>query len=184
MASTPLWLSAMQAGTLPFARRRPFELCLGKALICACKLLNLNDKFFIAWVGWRTLGASVEVCLSVYGFIGRLASSWMRGMAWVVGGVFGAWAGGGVPGWLAVAWRAGRGGGSWAGGPLCGLRCGAQPWGGGAETRCALPGAKLRSNSRAKFDVEVRLAAHPPHGLRASPPAKSPPPRPTPTPLG
>lgn len=81
-------------------------------------------------------------------------------------------------GWLTVAWRAGRGGGSWAGGPLCGLRCGARPWGGGAETRCALPGAKLRSDSRAKFDVEVRLAAHPPHGLRASPPAKSPPPRP------
>jgi len=78
-----------------------------------------------------------------------------------------------------VAWRAGRGGGSWAGGPLCELRCGAQPWGGGAETRCALPGAKLRSNSRAKLDVEVRLAAHPPHGLRASPPAKSPPPHPT-----
>lgn len=86
---------------------------------------------------------------------------------------------GGVPGWLAVAWRAGRGGCSWAGGPLCGLRCGAQPWGGGAETRCALPGAKLRSNSRAKFDVEVRLAAHPPHGLRSSPPAKSSPPHPT-----
>ena len=63
-------------------------------------------------------------------------------MVWVVGGVFGAWAGGGLPGWLAVAWRAGRGGGSWAGGPLCGLRCGAQPWGGGAETRCALPWGK------------------------------------------
>lgn len=100
------------------------------------------------------------------GWLGRLASC------------FG-WAGGCVPGWLAVAWRAGRGGGSWAGGPLCGLRCGAQPWGGGAETRCALPWAKLRSDSRAKFEVDVRLAAHPPHGLRASPPAKSPPPRPT-----
>lgn len=130
-------------------------------------------------MAWRTVGDFVEGCLSVYGFIGRLVSSWMRGMAWAVGDVFGAWAGGGVPGWLAVAWRAGRGGGSWAGGPLRGLRCGAQPWGGGAETRCALLGAKLRSDSRAKLDVEVRLAAHPPHGLRASPPAKSPPPRPT-----
>jgi len=168
----------MQAGTLPFARRRPFGLGLGKALIRACKLLNLNDKFLFAWVAWRTLGAWVEVCLSAYGFIGRLASIWMWGMVCAVGGVFGAWAGVGVPGWLVVAWRAGRGGGSWAGGPLCGLRCGAQPWGGGAETRCALPGAKLRSDNRAKFDVEVRRAAHPPHGLRSSPPAKSPPPRP------
>ena len=34
---------------------------------------------------------------------------------------------------LAVVRRVGRGGGFWAGGPLCGLRCGAQPWGGGAE---------------------------------------------------
>jgi len=47
-------------------------------------------------------------------------------------------------------------------------------------THCALPGAKLRSDSRAEFDVEVRLTAHrPPPGLRSSPPAKSPPPHPT-----
>ena len=170
----------MQAGTLPFARRRPSGLGLGKALICVCKLLNLKDKFVSAWVAWGTLAALVEVCLSVYGFIGRLVSSWMWGMAWAVGYVFGAWVGWCVPGWLAdrgVAggpwgWLLGR----W---PACSrLRCGAQPWGGGAVTRCALPGAKLRSDNRAKFDVEVRLAAHPPHGLRASPPAKSPPPRP------
>ena len=44
--------------------------------------------------------------------------------------VCGGWGGVAV---LAVVRRVGRGGGSWAGGPLCGLRCGAQPWGGGAE---------------------------------------------------
>ena len=165
----------MQAGTLPFARRRPFGLCLGKALISDCKLLNLNDKFFFAWVAWRTLGAWVEVCISVYGFIGRLASSRRRGMVWVVGGVFGAWAG--LVGW---PWRGGRAVGA-APGPV--VRCAdcAAVLSRGAVARklaALCPGAKLRSNSRAKFDVDVRLAAHPPHGLRASPPAKSPPPRP------
>lgn len=100
---------------------------------------------------------------------------------------------GGWLGWLAscfwLGWgvRAGLAGRGVAGGPwgrLLGrwsavrtaLRCSAVGrWRG---THCALPGAKLRSDSRAKFDVEVRLAAHPPHGLRASPSAKSPPPRP------
>ena len=111
------------------------------------------------------------------------------------------WATGGA----VVVWRAGRGGGFWAGGrpnwpprslrslPPRGLSA---PWGGPAVlrptalrcsavgrrrgTHCALPGAKLRSDSRAEFDVEVRLTAHrPPHGLRSSPPAKSPPPHPT-----
>ena len=70
-----------------------------------------------------------------------------------------------------------------ASGPVVGLqptalRCSAV--GRRRGTHCALPGAKLRSDSRAEFDVEVRLAAHrPPHGLRSSPPAKSPPPHPT-----
>ena len=79
----------------------------------------------------------------------------------------------------AGGWR----GDSWAGDPLCGLRCGARPCGGGAELTALCP-AKLRSDSRAEFDVEVRLAAHPPHGLRSSPPAKLPPHSPPTTPLG
>ena len=53
-------------------------------------------------------------------------------------------------GWLLGRWSA-----------FSRLRCGAQPWGGGAELT-ALCCAKLRSDSRAEFDVEVRLAAHRP----------------------
>ena len=84
------------------------------------------------------------------------------GLGWLRGAAGGAW------GWLLGRWSAVR----------TALRCSAV--GRRRGTHCALPGAKLRSDSRTEFDVEVRLAAHrPPHGLRSSPPAKSPPPHPT-----
>ncbi len=86
--------------------------------------------------------------------VGRLG--WQRDVA------------GGPWGWLLGRWSAVR----------TALRCSAV--GRRRGTHCALPGAKLRSNSRAELDVEVRLTAHrPPHGLRSSSPAKSPPPHPT-----
>jgi len=122
------------------------------------------------------LCGSLSFCLWIYWKIGFQLETWdglggwrrVWGLGWGVrAGLAGRGVAGGPWGWLLGRWSA-----------CSRLRCGAQPWGGGAETRCALPGAKLRSDSRAKFDVEVRLAAHPPHGLRASPPAKSPPPRP------
>jgi len=53
------------------------------------------------------------------------------------------------------------GGDSCAGGPLRGLRCGAQPWGVSRELAARLC-QTLRSNSRDKSDVEVRLSAHRP----------------------
>ncbi len=83
------------------------------------------------------------------GFVGRLVcGAGLWGLRW--GGRAGCGAAGGAWGWLLGRWSALR----------TALRCSAV--GRRRGTHCALPGAKLRSDSRAEFDVEVRLTAHPP----------------------
>ena len=96
----------------------------------------MTNSFLPVWLGgrselgWKFFFLFMDLLEDWFparcgGWFGRVAAYLGVGLGWGVRA--------GLPGWLAVAWRAGRGGGSEAGGPLCGLRCGAQPWGGGAE---------------------------------------------------
>ncbi|GAB4087421.1 hypothetical protein GCM10028785_00900 [Hydrogenophaga soli] len=57
-------------------------------------------------------------------------------------------------------------------GPLRGLRCGARPWGVAAELTPRPAGAAFKQPRRSQ--TWKCAAAHPPHGLRASPRTKSP----------
>ena len=80
-----------------------------------------------------------------------------------------------------VVRRVGRGGGSWAGGSLCGLRCGAQPWGGGAEltalcrgqssVQTAAPNLMLKCAWRRTARPTACAPRHRPSRLPHTPPA-------------